>query len=74
MLNFKKQTWLDSQIADPMSCALFKEKKKLNPVFRLWKNKAARHNIFNEKWKVAVLQYGNVENFLPTQILREINL
>ena len=34
MLNFKKQTWLDSQIADPMSCALFKEKKKLNPVFR----------------------------------------
>ena len=29
---------------------------------------------FNEKWKVAVLQYGNVENFLPTQILREINL
>ena len=74
MLNFKKQTWLDSQIADPMSCALFKEKKSWTQFLGYGKNKAARHNIFNEKWKVAVLQYGNVENFLPTQILREINL
>ena len=74
MLNFKKQTWLDSQIADPMSCALFKEKKSWTQFLGLWKNKATRHNIFNEKWKVALLQFWIMENFLPTQILGEINI
>ena len=49
MLNFKKQTWLDSQIADPVIqwvVHFLKKKKSWTQFLGYGKNKAARHNIF----------------------------